>query len=778
VTPTAEQQAIVEAYSQAKNLVIEAGAGTGKTSTLRMTAAARPERRATYIAYNRAIADDARRSFPPNVQCATAHSLAFRAVGRQFRHRLNGPRMPARVTAQLLRVDPLRVSDDVVLTAQQVARLVTDTVARFCYSADPDPHGGHVPALPGANSPAARAALRQAVVPLARKAWADLSHPDGQLKFTHDCQPPGTLVRRVVRGGSPLGSSAHEDVPIEQIREGDRVVSMTMTQRRGYIRRQGRPVTAVGYRDYQGELITVTTGRGRQSSYTAEHRCVVRLDCDLADGNHIVYLARCGSNYRIGRTTWRTRSQGNALGLRRRAETQHADAMWVLSVHATDAEAALEEALTAHRWRLPTWQFRSASETMSLAQFWAKVGNNVVEARACLSAHGLDLRYPFWQRGDGWANTRRPVILRARNLLSGMLVLEPDEIEPGPKGELRAHDGANGWTPATVTGSHYEGPVYNLDVAEDHTYIADGIATHNCYLKLWQLSGPVLDTDTVFLDEAQDANPLIADIVERQTHAQRVLVGDRCQAIYGWRGAIDAMRDFHADARLALSQSFRFGEPIATEANKWLQILRAPLRLRGADQIHSVVGPLGAVEAVLCRTNAEAVAQLMSAAGNGLRVALVGGGADIRRLAEAAIDLQAGRPTSHPELMAFTSWGMVQEYVEQEETGSDLKVFVQLIDRHGPEVIIDTIDRLVDERHASLVVSTAHKAKGREWPRVRIAQDFREPKGDNAQIAPADAMLAYVAVTRARHGLDRDGLEWVDAWQDGRPSTRQQEWSW
>jgi hypothetical protein len=130
VTPTAEQQAIVDAYSATKNLVIEAGAGTGKTSTLRMTAAARPQRRATYIAYNRAIADDARRSFPPNVQCATAHALAFRAIGRQFRDRLNGPRMPARVTAQLLRVEPLRVSDEVVLTAQQVARLVTDTHGR------------------------------------------------------------------------------------------------------------------------------------------------------------------------------------------------------------------------------------------------------------------------------------------------------------------------------------------------------------------------------------------------------------------------------------------------------------------------------------------------------------------------------------------------------------------------------------------------------------------------------------------------------------------------
>jgi ABC-type transport system involved in cytochrome c biogenesis ATPase subunit len=65
VTPTLEQQAITDAYLAKANLVIEAGAGTGKTSTLRLLASAAPERRGVYVAYNRAIADDAKRSFPP-----------------------------------------------------------------------------------------------------------------------------------------------------------------------------------------------------------------------------------------------------------------------------------------------------------------------------------------------------------------------------------------------------------------------------------------------------------------------------------------------------------------------------------------------------------------------------------------------------------------------------------------------------------------------------------------------------------------------------------------
>jgi ATP-dependent exoDNAse (exonuclease V) beta subunit len=43
--PTGEQQAIIDAYQTTANLVIEAGAGTGKTSTLRMLAACTPRRR-------------------------------------------------------------------------------------------------------------------------------------------------------------------------------------------------------------------------------------------------------------------------------------------------------------------------------------------------------------------------------------------------------------------------------------------------------------------------------------------------------------------------------------------------------------------------------------------------------------------------------------------------------------------------------------------------------------------------------------------------------------
>jgi UvrD-like helicase C-terminal domain len=169
---------------------------------------------------------------------------------------------------------------------------------------------------------------------------------------------------------------------------------------------------------------------------------------------------------------------------------------------------------------------------------------------------------------------------------------------------------------------------------------------------------------------------------------------------------------------------------------------------------------------VLCRSNAEAVDRLMRHHEADVPAAIVGGGNDMRRLAEAAIDLQTKGRTSHPELCAFTSWSMVQEYVENDHGGRDLTVAVKLIDDHGPEEIIGAIERSVSETKAAIVLSTAHKAKGREWDTVQIANDFYKPgpDEDGRQVEPAreESMLAYVAVTRAKQCLDRSGLEWID----------------
>jgi len=291
--------------------------------------------------------------------------------------------------------------------------------------------------------------------------------------------------------------------------------------------------------------------------------------------------------------------------------------------------------------------------------------------------------------------------------------------------------------------------------------------SHDVYLRLWADSHPRLSKwDVVMLDEAQDADPLIAAVVAEQvTSAQVVVVGDSSQAIYGWRGATDFLSKFPADHRLALTQSFRFGSDIAARANRWLSQLGAPLRLTGTPGHRPGVG----AGAVLCRSNAGVLSEAMDALEDGQRVHIVGEGKEIKAFAEAARDLQHGKWTSHPTLTVFKAWADVVAYAKTDE-GRDLKMMVSLVERLGAGEIIRAVQSCVPaEQSHDVVVSTAHKAKGLEWPSVRIAGDFHPPGRDQTtgQLLPipvAEQMLCYVAVTRAQTDLDDNALDWLDTY--------------
>src|SRR4051794_29614406 len=112
VKPTVEQQAVVEAALSRQNLVVQAGAGTGKTSTLQLVSEELRES-SLYVAYNKAIATDASSRFMPYVQCKTSHSLAFGAVGRNYGKRLNSRRQPSWEVAEDLGLGWVKVAPDI-----------------------------------------------------------------------------------------------------------------------------------------------------------------------------------------------------------------------------------------------------------------------------------------------------------------------------------------------------------------------------------------------------------------------------------------------------------------------------------------------------------------------------------------------------------------------------------------------------------------------------------------------------------------------------------------
>lgn len=87
VNYTDEQRAAIECDAQF--VVVDAKAGTGKTTTAVGIAQARPNKRILYMAFNKTAQMDAQERFGrnSNVECRTTHSLAWSAFGRLFQSR-------------------------------------------------------------------------------------------------------------------------------------------------------------------------------------------------------------------------------------------------------------------------------------------------------------------------------------------------------------------------------------------------------------------------------------------------------------------------------------------------------------------------------------------------------------------------------------------------------------------------------------------------------------------------------------------------------------------
>ena len=112
--------------------------------------------------------------------------------------------------------------------------------------------------------------------------------------------------------------------------------------------------------------------------------------------------------------------------------------------------------------------------------------------------------------------------------------------------------------------------------------------THSFYLKLFQLTllqsnRLVIPYDIVMLDEAQDTNDVTLSIFYNLRAKQKIVVGDKHQQIYGFRGSINAMNKVSAKV-FNLTQSFRFTNEIAKNATNFLQTFKGEkLSLKGIE---------------------------------------------------------------------------------------------------------------------------------------------------------------------------------------------------
>jgi DNA helicase-2/ATP-dependent DNA helicase PcrA len=186
---------------------------------------------------------------------------------------------------------------------------------------------------------------------------------------TDQCLPAGTLVQ-----------TPHGDVAIERLAVGDEVLGAggPFTARVGVVSHVHRSRT-------DQPLVRVTaTGSGGAVELTATAHHIVPARLVPVPAGHIVYLMyRADRGFRIGRTT----AQRSALvgrgqaGHLVRSNQEHADAMWVLRICASVAEASFHETWFAATYGLPTACFHANGRALAMDDSWLQRLYDEVDTR-------------------------------------------------------------------------------------------------------------------------------------------------------------------------------------------------------------------------------------------------------------------------------------------------------------------------------------------------------------------------------------------------------------
>lgn len=282
------------------------------------------------------------------------------------------------------------------------------------------------------------------------------------------------------------------------------------------------------------------------------------------------------------------------------------------------------------------------------------------------------------------------------------------------------------------------------------------MATHDTYLKLFQLGNPDLSGyDVLYLDESQDTNDCVIDIVRKQS-CKIVLVGDPRQQIYSWRGSVDAMRKFDC-AETTLSTSFRFGQAVADIANAILSS-REPssLQLKGWEKVDSKVTRYLEEDVAHCRlyrTNAALIADGVDFIVAGRKVAMEIDVRDFVKVLESSMALFEGDMANvkHENILPFPTWDDL--LTEAKLIGGELGRMATLVGSGEAEKVLQVLSSYTKPTHPELVLTTAHKSKGREFDTVVLADDFPSCYNNDGEwigLTEMEENLLYVAATRAR----------------------------
>jgi DNA helicase-2/ATP-dependent DNA helicase PcrA len=268
--------------------------------------------------------------------------------------------------------------------------------------------------------------------------------------------------------------------------------------------------------------------------------------------------------------------------------------------------------------------------------------------------------------------------------------------------------------------------------------------------------------DAVFGDETQDFSEDNADMVAKVKPKMATMIGDPAQSIYAFRGA-----DPQSMNRLAkrfkleprrLSMCFRCPTSVLDKARQWVpDIMPRPSAPEGMVielELDDIDWTQPAT--VLCRFNAPLFRQFYRLLRAGIPACMPGmkGDASILRVLNKA----ASRNLDTPIARVLDMLGAMElSNPRVADPASVIRILAENCSARTAQDVKNELDRVFAKDHARIRLSSIHKAKGLEWPRVVWLNAGASPRDWLGELTPDEDQqernLCYVATTRAMETL-------------------------
>jgi len=279
--------------------------------------------------------------------------------------------------------------------------------------------------------------------------------------------------------------------------------------------------------------------------------------------------------------------------------------------------------------------------------------------------------------------------------------------------------------------------------------------------------------DIVFVDEAQDLNILQMEMLQR-LNARIIAVGDRYQAIYGFRGAdaeaMDTMKKRFTCEELPLSICYRCGYEIVAEAKKIVAQIQPAPDAKSGEVLNiskgDYEGLVSEQDWVLCRTTAPLVSECLKFIRNGRRAMIKGRdiGKQLKTLIKRVMWEWKDDPSLPNLLTALSIYeGSIfdkflgDEHESKRQAVQDqcdtIRAIVAYVDSY--ERVDIQIDILFADKEKGVVFCTIHRSKGMETDSVFILRPdlIPHPAAKIDWQRDQEMNLKYVAITRAKQHL-------------------------